>query len=84
MLFRQTTKLAQKKRIWGVPLDSDFAKDLIAGSRLLEGRQEDAEEFLGYLLNGLNDEMQEVRVINYYLFLCCTIAYNETTFVTYR
>lgn len=30
-------------------------------SDLVEGRQEDAEEFLGCLLNGLNDEMQEVR-----------------------
>ncbi|CAG9825436.1 unnamed protein product [Phaedon cochleariae] len=27
---------------------------------LIEGRQEDAEEFLGFLLNGLNDEMFEL------------------------
>ncbi|XP_056641731.1 ubiquitin carboxyl-terminal hydrolase 10 [Diorhabda sublineata] len=29
-------------------------------SELIEGRQEDAEEFLGFLLNGLNDEMLEL------------------------
>lgn len=39
-------------------------------SDLIEGRQEDAEEFLGCLLNGLNDEMLEVRTyfIMYELF----------------
>ncbi|CAG9820984.1 unnamed protein product [Phaedon cochleariae] len=31
-----------------------------AESDLIEGRQEDAEEFLGFLLNGLNDEMVEL------------------------
>jgi uncharacterized UBP type Zn finger protein len=29
-----------------------------------EGRQEDAEEFLGWLLNKMNDEMIEVRIMN--------------------
>lgn len=27
-----------------------------------DGRQEDAEEFMSYLLNGINDEMIEVRL----------------------
>ncbi|XP_044760313.1 ubiquitin carboxyl-terminal hydrolase 10-like [Coccinella septempunctata] len=31
-----------------------------SGSFLVEGRQEDAEEFLGLLLNGLNDEMMNI------------------------
>lgn len=30
----------------------------------VEGRQEDAEEFLGFILNRMNDEMIEVRIIN--------------------
>lgn len=29
---------------------------------IVEGRQEDAEEFFGCLLNGLNDEMLEVCI----------------------
>lgn len=33
-----------------------------AGIFSVEGRQEDAEEFLSYLLNGINDEMLEVRI----------------------
>ena len=32
-----------------------------AGVFSVEGRQEDAEEFLSCLLNGINDEMLEVR-----------------------
>jgi len=35
-----------------------------------EGRQEDAEEFMSYLLNGINDEMIEVRY-NY----CCQYVF---------
>jgi len=32
----------------------------------VEGRQEDAEEFLGYVLNKLNDEMLEVSAQTYW------------------
>lgn len=35
----------------------------------VEGRQEDAEEFLTCLLNGLNDEMLEVSCSSFYLML---------------
>lgn len=38
-----------------------------------EGRQEDAEEFMSYLLNGINDEMIEVTVKYYLLFINITI-----------
>lgn len=34
-------------------------------TNLRSGRQEDAEEFLGALLNGLNDEMEEVRSLKF-------------------
>lgn len=37
-----------------------------AGAFSVEGRQEDAEEFLSCLLNGINDEMLEVYI--YYIF----------------
>lgn len=37
-------------------------KEKKSGSFLFENRQEDAEEFLGLLLNGLNDEMINVSV----------------------
>ncbi|CAG9815643.1 unnamed protein product [Phaedon cochleariae] len=40
--------------IWIYKMLADFRSDLI------EDRQEDAEEFLGFLLNGLNDEMFEL------------------------
>lgn len=34
----------------------------VAGAFSVEGRQEDAEECLSCLLNGINDEMLEVRI----------------------
>lgn len=33
----------------------------------VEGRQEDAEEFLSCLLNGINDEMLDVCIYTFYL-----------------
>lgn len=33
-----------------------------------EGRQEDAEEFMSYLLNGINDEMTEVSIMFVFSF----------------
>lgn len=39
---------------------------------IVEGRQEDAEEFFGCILNGLNDEMLEVSslyVLSFILFI---------------
>lgn len=37
-----------------------------AGAFSVEGRQEDAEEFLSCLLNGINDEMLEVCIYTFY------------------
>lgn len=37
----------------------------------VEGRQEDAEEFLSYVLNKLNDEMLEVFIIKFCNYLHC-------------
>lgn len=52
------------------PLEPSWIYKMLNGMRsdwfLIEGRQEDAEEFLGCLLNGLNDEMQElVKLIDH-------------------
>lgn len=48
-----------------IPFEPSWIYKMLNGIRsdLIEGRQEDAEEFLGCLLNGLNDEMLEVSGI---------------------
>lgn len=44
----------------------------------VEGRQEDAEEFLTCLLNGLNDEMLEVSCLHLY-FILSNVTFNFVT-----
>ncbi|KAJ8919829.1 hypothetical protein NQ315_006358 [Exocentrus adspersus] len=48
-----------------IPFEPSWIYKMLNGIRtdLIEGRQEDAEEFLGCLLNGLNDEMLELMKI---------------------
>lgn len=52
----------------GPPLDGSAGLRVLRALRPFpgsqEGRQEDAEEFLGCLLNSLNDEMLEVSCVN--------------------
>lgn len=42
----------------------------------VEGRQEDAEEFLSFILNRMNDEMIEVRMTLSMLLTISTISYS--------
>lgn len=48
------------------PFEPAWIYKMLSGMRtdsfVIEGRQEDAEEFLGFLLNGLNDEMLDVSI----------------------
>lgn len=61
----------QNKDVMNIKYDVPFEptwmykmlKDLNRGSFIIEGRQEDAEEFFECLLNGLNDEMQELMFL---------------------
>lgn len=50
-----------------VPFEPSWIYKMLSGMRsdsfVIEGRQEDAEEFLGCLLNGLNDEMLDVSLL---------------------
>ena len=53
-----------------LPFEPSWIYKIISGTDLIEGRQEDAEEFLGCLLNNLNDEMLEVGGLKlYFLFI---------------
>lgn len=72
---RRTDKQKKDQTIsinYDSPFEPSWIYRMLNGIRsdLIEGRQEDAEEFLGCLLNGLNDEMLEVRTyfIMYELF----------------
>lgn len=65
---RRSEKVQKKEQNVVVTYDRPFEPNWIykmlngmqSDSFVVEGRQEDAEEFLGCLLNGLNDEMLEV------------------------
>ena len=52
----------------GAPFEPNYIYKMLNNIRSdtfkVEGRQEDAEEFLGCLLNALNDEMLEVNIFS--------------------
>jgi len=59
---RQATSVAtQETPDVGMPFEPSYVYKILPSFE--EGRQEDAEEFMSYLLNGINDEMIEVSLI---------------------
>nr|CAH7759521.1 unnamed protein product [Callosobruchus chinensis] len=63
-----------------IPFEPLWIYKMLNGIRtdLIEGRQEDAEEFLGCLLNGLNDEMLELmKLVKTEDYQSKTIEMNE-------
>lgn len=78
----ETARLPRKDRVAkrapdtiienGIALDPSYVHTMLrytpaASIFSVEGRQEDAEEFLSCLLNGINDEMLDVRFFIYYI-----------------
>lgn len=65
-LKRRNKKKRKPVISWGDPIEAYSFHTLLNGTRSdsfqIEDRQEDAEEFLGVLLNRLNDEMKKVSM----------------------
>lgn len=65
---RQATSVAtQDTPDVGSPFEPSYVYKILPTFE--EGRQEDAEEFMSYLLNGINDEMIEVSFL---IFFFCS------------